>query len=779
MFNTPQQRAALDQKLIKGKQSATTQNLAITNPSTDPSSSHHPPPLQQKLDPAIDLARLVSFREARPNLAPYLSQRDLTDMLKIMGYDRSEALVADYADAVEGILHPSSALVPLAGMENATNTCYIDSLLFALFARESVFDPLLTRMPPNNDPRVLNLQTSLRLVINQLRLGRLVSRWTMSRLRRDLLAAGWTPSSRNPTGQEDTSELYLFLTTVLRAPFLPVEKTLFHGGRFDTDDERVVTERMLQLSIPEKEEEGDAGGGASSGIGFGRRRGAARAANSTALLLEDLLMSYFFNNKVNVQRAAESKGAGMEMIFQDAWQMNRLLPFFTPQNEAGDSINDATTAEFGEHPVVLPMMLKRYRFSKSGKIKRVGRHVLVPPEIPFGLFVMREEQHGGGGGGSSATERLSDYTLRLRSVVCHAGEDPRSGHYVAYMRIGGWGLERGRVGENKSEKRASVKTTSQGGGDWRDGGRGSDVGIVGITNETEAGSVRESVGTDDEVTASTENILAPQQPSAPPPTDPLDVPIIQLDSEDFVPGTPYSAEPVTLPRAGLPDPTYPVPPTPIPHKTHLDADDDIATIFAEVMRMELEGDGAWLKFDDLVTTDDAGETSTESPSPPRKGAGVRWYGNGKVKLLTSLRDVTAAFEYMSANGYILFYELVGPDQMDNSAQQQRSRRPSARARSSESRAPDETLGAWTRPRALSDPSRGGERDQGGGDEETLRVVIVDPKRPSTVVNKSATEAEAGEKDEGETRASERAAAKMQAREFEKAAKKSNPMCEIM
>ena len=65
--------------------------------------------------------------------------------------------------------------------------------------------------------------------------------------------------------------------------------------------------------------------------------------------------------------------------------------------------------------------IQRYTYDKNG-IKRISRRVLIPPEIPFGFCVA--------GLNSKDAERISDYVLRLKSVVCHLGDDPRQGHYV-------------------------------------------------------------------------------------------------------------------------------------------------------------------------------------------------------------------------------------------------------------------------------------------------------------------------------------------------------------
>ncbi|KAJ3040215.1 hypothetical protein HDV00_011312 [Rhizophlyctis rosea] len=290
-----------------------------------------------------------------------------------------------------------------------------------MFGRESVFDALLTRdLPVTEGPKADNLkrlQTTLRLVVNQMREGKKISTYIIHRLRLDMIRCGWEgaqTSMARCTCQEDSSELFLFLTSVFSAPFLPIEEVLFHGGAADKDDERVFTERILQLAVPEESPKAKR----KSGVDVDKM-------GSGDIHLEDILMESFFSSKVKVERNLDGAGpgAGPLKISVDAWQANRMLPFFTPQNEVGDDVG-ADAGRFMSNNMVVPLLLKRYSYEK-GTMKRIDRRVLIPPEIPFGLCVVKPN--------SKDAERISDYVLRLRSVVCHLGDDPRSGHYVTII----------------------------------------------------------------------------------------------------------------------------------------------------------------------------------------------------------------------------------------------------------------------------------------------------------------------------------------------------------
>lgn len=50
--------------------------------------------------------------------------------------------------------------------------------------------------------------------------------------------------------QQDTSEAFAFLTETLQLPLLSLQVDLFHQGRRDEDDHKVVYERLLNLAVP-------------------------------------------------------------------------------------------------------------------------------------------------------------------------------------------------------------------------------------------------------------------------------------------------------------------------------------------------------------------------------------------------------------------------------------------------------------------------------------------------------------------------------------------------
>ena len=79
--------------------------------------------------------------------------------------------------------------------------------------------------------------------------------------------------------QQDTSEAFAFLTETLQLPLLSLQVDLFHQGKKDDDDHKVVYERLLNLAVPPPTE-------------------------GKAIKLEDCLEEYF-NARVDVLRDSE------------------------------------------------------------------------------------------------------------------------------------------------------------------------------------------------------------------------------------------------------------------------------------------------------------------------------------------------------------------------------------------------------------------------------------------------------------------------------------------
>ncbi|KAK3358989.1 ubiquitin carboxyl-terminal hydrolase-domain-containing protein [Lasiosphaeria hispida] len=209
--------------------------------------------------------------------------------------------------AFAGIIQPYNANVQMVGAENRGNvTCYLDALLFAMFAKLSAFECMLKN--DSTDEAQRKLGALIRLWVNMLRSGKMIYTDLTQHIQDALAECGWKDAQL--LEQQDTSEAFAFITETLQLPLLALQVDLFHHGKGDADDHKVVHERLLNLAVPPDPE-------------------------GKGLKLEDCLEEYF-NNKVDVLRdsfeekkALENSGSGskstIRMVTEEEGQIGELV----------------------------------------------------------------------------------------------------------------------------------------------------------------------------------------------------------------------------------------------------------------------------------------------------------------------------------------------------------------------------------------------------------------------------------------------------------------------
>lgn len=87
--------------------------------------------------------------------------------------DRALELLILFQESVEGVVKPIDPNVHMQGAVNRDAvTCYLDALLFAMFARLGSFEPILYSMAEDEPTRRLGML--IRLWVNMLRTGMLI-----------------------------------------------------------------------------------------------------------------------------------------------------------------------------------------------------------------------------------------------------------------------------------------------------------------------------------------------------------------------------------------------------------------------------------------------------------------------------------------------------------------------------------------------------------------------------------------------------------------------------
>ncbi|EGV61347.1 hypothetical protein CANTEDRAFT_123876 [Yamadazyma tenuis ATCC 10573] len=357
--------------------------------------------------------------------------------------------------------------IKYTGAENWESVmCYMDALLFAMFANLDSFEPMLFLSNQSQNILVNRLSNLLRVYVNLLRTGNLIKTDLTIRICETLHQLGFTEAMSHK--QQDASPLFEFLAETLSMPLLTFKIDIQHGGKFNEEDDRKYSkERMLFVSIPE----------VVSG----------ESNNENEILLEECL-EHYFNNSINVKRELErratmessknhkpftemietvedptelthesgsiSKGSSRiqvrtrsstlsiwtvndnepnskpKEVSLPAWMFLRLLPFYTDDNDVSVSENGKTDSiakgsrEFAKRRPVLPICLKRYSFENK-RANRSQVKVIIPPVINLPSFVADENDDN---------KTSHNYKLILESAICHRGTSTTSGHFVAAVR---------------------------------------------------------------------------------------------------------------------------------------------------------------------------------------------------------------------------------------------------------------------------------------------------------------------------------------------------------
>lgn len=129
-------------------------------------------------------------------------------------------------------------------------TCYLDTLMFAMFTRLESFEPMLNGDNKGGDKE--NLASMMWLYTNMLRSGCIVTTDITKALLGAIIKAGWNESCISQ--QQDCCDLFTFITDKLKMPKITLKLDIEHEGKENTiDDHKIVNERSLLVSVPETE----------------------------------------------------------------------------------------------------------------------------------------------------------------------------------------------------------------------------------------------------------------------------------------------------------------------------------------------------------------------------------------------------------------------------------------------------------------------------------------------------------------------------------------------
>ncbi|KKA26898.1 hypothetical protein TD95_002139 [Thielaviopsis punctulata] len=306
--------------------------------------SSEPPTEKDYEGVRMNVVRSQADSEGLPCVPEAVLQNTFNSIIGGKNVDKTLQYLKVQNMAVRGIIQPYDSNVTMKGAKNRQGvSCYLDALLFAMFAKLNAFEYMLQGQPEDENKR--NLAIYLRAWVNMLRSGTLIDTDLTALIQDSLAKCGWPEA--NLVKQQDTSEAFSFITETLELPLLRLQVDLYHPAQNDEADHRFVEERLLNIAVPSVED-------------------------GKPIRLESCLMEYF-NSRVEVQR-------------QDPENDKKSQPEvrITPVNDEADAGGvasdkaDVTTIGYKSDEdadrVPSPAPLSRVRSSDSTMRSRVEKH---------------------------------------------------------------------------------------------------------------------------------------------------------------------------------------------------------------------------------------------------------------------------------------------------------------------------------------------------------------------------------------------------------------------
>lgn len=210
---------------------------------------------------AYTMASLETCYQQASTLWPGITRQSCANALasEFADGDPSKAttLIQFFRAAADGYVTPvcrrNGTYLPLRGAINVRGvSCYVDSLLVAMFSRMENFEPLLYKRPYDRDTD--RFATWLRLFVNLLRNGERVTADIVTGLMAAAVSAGWATCS--PLSQQDAAEFFVFVTEKLLMPLLVLRVDIAHAGREQEEfDHKLIKEQLLYLPVPGTEQD--------------------------------------------------------------------------------------------------------------------------------------------------------------------------------------------------------------------------------------------------------------------------------------------------------------------------------------------------------------------------------------------------------------------------------------------------------------------------------------------------------------------------------------------
>lgn len=200
-----------------------------------------------------------------------------------------------------------------------------------------------------------------------------------------LAECGWKDAAL--LEQQDTSEAFAFIADALQLPLLALQMDLFHHGKGDIDDHKVVHERCLNLPIPPD-------------------------TDGKGIKLEDCMEAYF-NNKVDVLRDSLDDKKSIDRPILSPESTIRMVPEDGDETPRAEEENTQLQRRWTTHGGIMhsPTSVSSSDPTPSGSRTRSTSII---------QRIVVNEKHSGGPSADAETRSLLQRAKRTGSTVVKA-----------------------------------------------------------------------------------------------------------------------------------------------------------------------------------------------------------------------------------------------------------------------------------------------------------------------------------------------------------------------
>jgi ubiquitin C-terminal hydrolase len=256
-------------------------------------------------------------------------------------------------------------------IENGLNTCYMDSLLMALFYKPSTYLESILHSDPKNLDAIYLQEIIKNKFVDQVRKNNSVLADVINEIRIYANVCGWLENSSNECNelfeQQDVNEFYSFLLNITNAPLIEIQRqTISEAFESKSDISELESIPFINLTVPD---------------------------NIDATSIKDLLNNWMNSNTVEDIKREVQDDKGQRKI---------------------ESVKALNIYKIVNVPTFIALSINRFN---SNVNRRIETRVDIQKKIK--LHHILDGNDG--------------LRWKIHSMICHRGETPKGGHYYTVL----------------------------------------------------------------------------------------------------------------------------------------------------------------------------------------------------------------------------------------------------------------------------------------------------------------------------------------------------------